>query len=227
MATKLNIAAQYAMDSFLTTYRVTTDFFDIDDFIFHCSAAAAAIYQSLYEREYAKQRQDGEKDSVVAFSNDFLSSQILDVKKEGGEVFAKLKEPVFSFAYDQSNTGFQNVFCVLPKPAYELERSDVDELWQLEYLPKTNRIFWAVDGDKILLISKGQCNVQSIKLLYVPQINANNPENLLPDGIVKAVIESAVLSIKELGKDKVVKKTTDMNENKVVQSEANKNAIVK
>jgi hypothetical protein len=224
MATKLNIAAQYAMDSFLKTYRVTTDFVDLQDFIFHAAASAAAIYQALYEREYAKQRADGEKDSVVAFSNDFLSSQVLKVENKDGEVFATLKEGIFSFAYDQSQVGCQNVFCFTPKPQYEIERSDVDELWQLQYLPFTNRNFWALDGERILIIQKGICNIKEIKVLYVPQVNADNPETLLPDGIVKAVIDSTVNTIRELGQGKIVKKTNDLNENAVPATEINQPA---
>lgn len=221
MATKLNIVAQYAEDSFLQTYRVTTDFFIIEDWIFHCAAAAAAFYQAMYEKVYAQQRADGQKDEVVAFSNDFLSSQILDVQNKDGELFAKLKENVFSFAYDQSNVGVQNVFCVKPGPPYELERSDVDENWWLKYLPKTNRIFWALDGDRIVLNKKGDCNVQQIRVLYVPEINTNNPETLLPDGLVKPVIDAAVMSMMEKGQGKVVKKKNDGQENKILQNEAN------
>ena len=226
MATQLKIAAQYAMDSFLKSYRVTTDFFDITDFTFHCAAAAAAVYQALYDKEYARMRSDGQKDEVVAFSNDFLSTQILDVKSEGGEVFAKLKENVFSFAYDQSNVGVQNVFCFTPAPQYELERGDIDELWQYQHLPVANKIFWALDGDRILLIKKGVVNVSKIRVLYVPEISANNPEVLLPDGIVKAVMEAAVESIRTMGGERVIKKTTDLNENASPQTETNKNAVV-
>lgn len=212
------------MDQFLQTYRVTTDFFDIDDFVFHCAAAAAAFYQQLYEKEYARMRQDGQSQEVVSFSNDFLSSQICDVKFEDGKRVAKLKEDVFSFAYDQSNVGVQNVFCFNPKPEYELERSDVDELWQLKYLPITSRIFWALNGSDIEIVKKGECNVQQIKVLYVPEINSNNPEALLPDGLVSPVIASVVGTMRDLGQGKIVKKTMDQNDNKSVETEINKSA---
>lgn len=221
MASPLNIVASHAQDSFLQDYRVTTDFFNDDDWLFFCAAGAADIYQKLYEREYAKNRADGQKDEVVAFSNDFLSTQELKVITENGETFAKLKENIFSFAYDQSNVGCQNVFCIDPRPQYELERSDVDELWQLKYLPRTSTSFWALDADRILLVNKGQSNVNKIKVLYVPEVNANNPETLIPDGIVLAVIQSAVQSVKELGQGRVVKKTLDQNPDTSMQTEAN------
>lgn len=221
MATKLNIVAQYAMDSFLQTYRVTTDFFVLEDFIFHSAAAAATVYQQQYERKYNELKADGQKDEVVAFSNDFLSTQILPVEKKDGEIYAKLKEQVFSFTYDQSQTGVQNVFCNKPTPAYELERSDVDELWQLDYLPKTNKIFWLLDGDRIVLKKKGVCNVQELKVLFVPQINSDNPEVLLPDAIVAPVIDIVVKGMMERGQGKIVKKKMDGNENKAFQTEAN------
>lgn len=224
LATPLKIVAQYAMDLYLQTYRVSTDFVENSDFEFHCAAAAASFYQQLYEKEYARMRQDGQKEEVISFSNDFLSSQVCDVKFEHGKRFATLKEDVFSFAYDQSNVGVQNVFCFNPKPEYELERSDVDELWQLKYLPITSRIFWALNGSEIEIIKKGDCNVQQIKVLYVPEINSNNPEALLPDGIVKPVIDSVVATMRDLGQGKVVKKTMDLNDNKSVETEINKTA---
>lgn len=221
MATKLNIVAQYAMDAYLGQYRVQADFFTINDFIFHCAASAASFYQQLYEREYTKLRADGQKDEVVAFSNDFLNTQILEVKKKDGETFAELKEQVFSFAWDSSNVGVQNVFCSKPAPQYELERSDIDEIWQLKYTPKNNLTFWALDGGRILLINNGTCNVKEIKVLYVPQITADNPEALLPDAIVSPVINTTVAAIRELRNGAIVKKTNDNNENKVLQSELN------
>ena len=221
MASKLNIVAQYAQDAFLQTYRVTTDFFDINDFIFHCAAAGAAFYQQLYEKEYARMRQDGQSGEVVAFSNDFLSTQIVSVKNTEGRWIAKLTEDVFSFAYDQSNVGVQNVFCVVPGPQYELERSDIDEFWQLKYLPITDRIFWALDGKEIELKIKGECRVKEIKVWYVPQINSDNSEMLLPDGLVKPIIDSVVGTMMQLGQGKIIKKTMDGNENKLPQTEAN------
>lgn len=224
MATPLEIVASHTQDAYLQTYRTTTDFFDIDDYIFHCAAAAATFYQQLYDKEYARMRADGQKDQVVAFANDFLSTQILKVEKKDGETFAMLTDQVFSFAYDQSNTGLQNVFCFVPRPVYELERSDIDELWQLQYLPKTNKIFWALDGDRILLVNKGGCNVKEIKVLYVPQVNADNPKTLLPDSIVKPVIDATVLSMKEYADKNVIKKTLDNQQNKTLQTEANLSA---
>ena len=222
MATPLKIVAQQCQDAYEQDFRGSTSFFVLQDFIFNAAATAAAIYQQMYREVYAQKRADGEKDEVVAFSNDFLSAQVLDVKKENGEVYAILKEQVFSFAYDQSQVGVQNVFCIKPAPIYELERSDVDELWQLQYLPKTNRIFWALEENKILIIAKGICNVSQIRVLYVPQINSNNPETLLPDGIVKPVIDATVQAMREQAQ-KTVKKSLDLNPNISPQTEANLN----
>lgn len=223
MATPLNIVGQYSQDGFEQNYRNSASFFTLDDFIFQAAASVAAFYQQLYEKEYARMRWDGQKDEVVAFSNDFLSTQTLKVQNKYGETFAILKEQIFSFAFDASNVGLQNVFCSKPAPQYELERSDVDELWQLKYLAATNTIFYALDGERILLIKKGLCNVEEVKVLYVPAINSNNPTVLLPDAIVKPVIDATVQTMREQAQ-KIIKKTNDLNPNVVQATEINQDA---
>lgn len=224
MATPLNIVASYAQDAFLQNYRVPTDFFDITDWVFHTAAAAAKFYQDLYEKEYARMRVDGQGSEVAAFSNDFLSDQFLKIEKKDGEIFATLTQQVFSFTYDQSNVGVQNVFVNVPRPSYELERSDIDEDWQFQYLPISNKIFWQLDGNLIRIKTTGACNVQEIRVIYVPEINSNNPETQLPDGIVRDVITMAVSTMKELAKGVIVKKELDQNENKSLQTESNLSA---
>lgn len=221
MATPLNIVAQYAQDAFLQNYRVSTDFATIEDWIFHCSAGAAKFYQTLYEKEYARMRADGQADEVVAFSNDFLSDQFIKVEEKDGEIFARLTQQVFSFAYDQSNVGIQNVFCNVPRPAFELERGDIDEFWQYEYLPNSKKTFWALDGSIIRLKKQGLCNVKELRVIYVPEISINNPEAQLPDGIVSDVIDLAVTSMKNYNQNVIQKQVIDENGNKSFSTEGN------
>jgi|GEM_PF-3280674 len=221
MAVPLEIVAQQTEDLVLQNYRVPTDFFTLDDYIFNCAATAAKLYQTLYEKEYARMRAAGEDDEVVAFSNDFLSDQFLEVKSSDDGYIAKLKEQVFSFAYDQSNVGIQNVFCSLPKPSFELERGDIDEFWQYDFLPKTNKIFWAIDGGVIRLKPQGICNVKEIRVIYVPEINAKNPKTELPDGIVSDVITGTANMMRSLNQNWVQKTVLDENPNKIVAGETN------
>lgn len=223
MATPLKIVAQSAEDAFLQNYRVPTDFFNIEDWIFYTAASITKFYQTMYEKEYQRMRVEGTTDEVVSFSNDFLSSQVLKVSTKDGETFAELQEPVFSFVYDQSNSGIQNVFVVEPRPSYELERGNISEFWQYETLPVTSKIFWALDGKKIILKTKGGCNVGQIRVVYVPAMDNNNPnpDAEVPDGIIADVISLTVGTMKQLGQGNVEKQTLDQNANKAFETEAN------
>src|SRR5215469_14809994 len=103
MATPLNIVAQSCEDAFLQNYRVPTDFFNIEDWIFYTAASVSKFYQTLYEKEYQRMRSEG-LDEIVSFSNDFLSSQVLKVLPKEEGLIAELKAPVFSFVYDRNNS---------------------------------------------------------------------------------------------------------------------------
>ena len=220
MATPLNIVAQSCEDAFLQNYRVPTDFFNIEDWIFYTAASVSKFYQTLYEKEYQRMRSEG-LDEIVSFSNDFLSSQVLKVLPKEEGLIAELKAPVFSFVYDRNNSGIQNIFVVDPKPSYELERGNIDEFWQYNLLPVTNKIFWALDGNKIILKNRGQCNVGQIRVIYVPAISSDRPDDEVPDGIIGDVINLTVGTMKQLAQGNVEKQTLDQNANKAFETEAN------
>lgn len=225
MAAKLNIVSQYAMDLYYQNYKTPTDFFSLEDFQFHIGAAATSFYDQLYRLEYARMKSEGETGEVVSFSNDFLSSQILKVQKDENEYFSNLIFDVLSFTYDQSNVGIQNVFVTIPRPSYELERSDIDEFWQFAYLPQTNRIFWALDGERIRYRTVGKCNIQEVRVVYVPSIDGTDGEVEMPDGIVDNVINSCLQKMRAMA-GRPVKMSLDGNMNETIQTEMNPKAIV-
>lgn len=213
-----------AMDSYYGDYKPSSAFFDLPDFIRYAATSATDFYNKLYQQQYAQMRADGKKDEVIAFSNDFLLDQILRVEFKDGEYFSTLEKPVMSFVYDESNVGVQNVFPLQPR-GYELERSDIDELWQFQYWPVSNRISWALDGKRILYVNRGKCNLEKVKVIYVPSITGDDPEVELPDGIVYSVISQTVGTMRGLLQNNVLKKASDYNENKTIQSEIDKNLI--
>lgn len=215
MSQPITIVAQGAMDNFYQNYKSGSDFFDIDDFIYYSGATLSDFYRQLYQTKYQENRAD-KKDEVLSFANGLLLNQDLDVKlDENGNYAAKVINPVFTFTYDNNNTGYQEVFPLKPNNT-KLERSSIVQVWQFDYLPATNRIFWYVEHGVIYFFNKGRCNINKVRLYYVPAISSSM---LVPDELTKLVIDTTVKTMRELGDKTVVKKSLDQNINRTLQTE--------
>lgn len=214
MAQSLPIVAQYAQDQYYQNYRSNTDFFELKDFIFHCGATIADTYRQGFDIKYQEIRQD-KQDEVVSFSHDWLSEQFLPVVRKKNEIYAVLGEMPMSFPFDQQDSGIQEVFSQEPFGT-TLERSNITEIWQQKYYPATSHVFWWVDQNKIRFYNKGICNVERIRVLYVPTISANMQ---VPDGVIEIAVINTVVKMKEIAKGIVIKKSLDQNDNKILQTE--------
>lgn len=224
MAQRLDVVAQYAMDIFYTNYREDSGFFTIDDFIFHCAKEAADYLRQEFQQKYQELRQDKE-DEVIDFSDDWLSNDTLKVERKDGALFATLAHPIFSLPYDSQNTGLQDITILKPiGSCVQLERTTSGAAWRLKYLPVTNdRIFWYLqNANQIIFYNPGPNNIQEINVEYVPSMGALSN---IPDAITDFVMTNAVMKMNQLMQGKVVKKTLDNNQNKIIQSEINKEAV--
>lgn len=221
MGKHITIVAQYAQDSWYQNYKSNSEFFGIEDFVFHVGATVADAFQQEYRAQYAELRQQ-KSDSVVIFDPSWLNEQILPVENKDGELSATLKFSILNFAYDQQTVGVQSVFSTKPNPGRELERSSVNETWMYPYLPVTDRIFYRVDRDKIKVFKGGLCNVNEIRVLYVPAIGE---DMIVPDGLVDYAITNTVIKMKQLKDGVLVKKSLDGNVNKIPETEIDKLAL--
>ena len=221
MSKRLKFVAQEAMDLFYADFKSDIEFFDLDDFILYCGNSVEEIYSAWFKEQYALIRQE-KKDEIVSFDPTWCDSQILDVSEIEGRLFATYKQPIMAFPYESQSSGLQNVFPVEMGAAYEFERSSLDAVWHLKYLPTTNRIFFYSDINGVGFVNKGKCNVRKARVLYIP-----SPHGLMnvPDGIVDMVKTKAVATIKELDKNNVVKKSLDQNLNRIIQSELNTESL--
>lgn len=231
MPQQLKYVAQLAMDNFYQNYKGEDDFWDLEDFISMCGNTVAGIYLSFYQQEYAMLRSERNGEGI-AFDAGWLSEQEVIVEKDkNNRLFANLDNAVMTFPYDKNSTGIQNVFVIDPYSNDELERTSISEVWQLKYVPFTNRIFFYsnVSGgtcdtiSKLGFVNKGNCNLKKVRVLYVPVMeeNANIPDGLIGDAIAKTV-----LAVKQMANGNVVDQTADQNSNKVLQTEIDKNTLV-
>jgi len=220
MAKPLPIVATSAMDAYYANYKDASQFFDLSDFIFHCGATASDFYQKQYEARYAELRALKQED-VVGFPADWLLSQTLKVERKDGETFVKLTKNIMAFTYSNESVGAQDVLPVRPRDA-NLERTTLAASWQNKLVPFTNRIFWWIQKDRILFFNKGGCNINEVEVFYIPSINE---EMLVPEGIIKYVVDQTVSTMRQLEQGIIVKKAADGQPNLVLEGEVNKNSL--
>jgi hypothetical protein len=214
MPEKLKIVAQYAMDEYLGSYADSTSFFTINDFIFHVGASLSAIYLAEYKQQYLELRQE-KTESVVTFAADWLLEQEIEMKRVEDEWVGTLKERPMSFPFDKQVVGIQSV----TSRGKELTRSNATETWMYKYLPVSDEIYYRAQTDKIRAFTNGDCNLNKVKVLYVPSIN--NPESDVPDGVIRQAIDYTVGTMKKMQEGVVVKQTADSNSNQILQTEIN------
>ncbi len=211
--------SQSCMDQFYQEFKSDFQFWDLQDFIDNTGNTISGMYQQYYQAQYKDLRGE-RKDEVVTFDTGMLAEQILEVENNNGVLSAKIVQPVMTFMYDQNFSGVQVVVDELNKT--ELERTTFTELWQLKYMPRTNRIFFYGDVNKINFVNKGDCNLKKVRVLYVPQMYA---DAVVADVLADDAVQQTVMQMRQLADKVVVKKTLDNNDNEIMQSEINKAAL--
>lgn len=225
MPQQLQYVAQLAMDNFYQQYKGENDFWELSDFISMVGNTVAGMYQDIYKQYYALIRQD-KNPEVVCFDSGWLLSQELEVKKDNdGFLTATLTKPVMTFPYDRSSSGLQEIFIIEPFNTCQPERTSISALYQFKYLPKTNRVFFYQDMNKINFWSNIILNVKKIRVLYVPVMN--DPEAPVADGIIADAITKTVSTLKQIAAGNVVDSTENQNSNKIMQTEIDKATLVK
>jgi hypothetical protein len=222
MGQKMAIIGQLCQDDFEQNYANGTSFFVLSDYIIRAGNVAADFYRNQWRVMYDELRQE-RREEVVGFEPSVLSEQFVKLKKEGIEWIGDLEKPAMSLPYDKQSSGFSNVFDI--KSGIELERSNINETWQYQYQPYTNRLFFRIDRNKIKVFTKGAANVQEVRILYVPSISIGDGEAELPDGMVSYVITTTVSQMRQFSQGKIVKTAIDGNQNLVMEGEINKEAV--
>lgn len=223
MPKQLKYVAQTVLDFFYANYKADSDFFDIDDAIEYTGNVISGIYQTFYQEKYNELLKE-KKEEVVTFDFGMLSEQFLDVKDEGnGTLASKFTFPIMSFAYDKQVVGIQDVFVIEPKESnYEVERTDLSNIWSLRYMPLTNRAFFYGDMDNLKIIKKGTNNISKVRVLYIPTMF---PEANVPDGVIEIAIEKTVQVMRAMIDKRVIKKGLDNNQNELLQTEIDINQL--
>jgi len=217
MAESLPIVAQKAEDLYYQSYRSPSQFFDLEDFVFYTGTTIADIYRQEAQTKYTELR-SLRQEEVVSFPADWLLEQRLKITRKDNETYVELTEPVMSFSWDNQVIGVQDILPIKPVDAI-FERTTQDAAWQNRHLPFTSRIFWYVKRNRIIFQNKGGCNISEVSVLYIPAINDSM---LVPEAIVDMAITQTVSKMKQIAQGVIVKKSTDGNQNMVMEGEINK-----
>lgn len=218
MPQPIKIAAQRAMDLFYGNFRSNSDFFDLDDFAAHCGGVLGEYYNEKYEQARAEMRQE-KRSEIIALDASILLPQRLKVIKKEGELYADLECPVMSFPYDEQGIGVQDIIAIIPKNGLKFERTTRSALYQLDYVPFCPVVWFYLVGERIGLVNKSTANLTEILVFTVPSVTSD--KLMIPDAIVEHVITTAAMTIKQGVQGTVVKKASDQNPNKIIQTEAN------
>lgn len=222
MSKKIKYIAQSVQDDVEGNYAAGTSFFTLNDYIIRISHVASDYYRQGWKQMYDEARVE-KREEIVSFDPTVLSEQVVKMKKENGEWVGEIKFPAMSLPWDQQTSGYQIVRD--SKTGVELERSNINETWQYQYQPLNNRLFYRIEKQKIKVFTKGECNVQSVIILYVPSIAIGDGEAELPDGIIGYCAANTAAYIRANMDKKIIKKSLDGNQDLILETEMNRGAL--
>lgn len=217
----ISMVGQMTMDLFYKNYKTSTDFFELEHFIF-CNRA---VYGKLIETESDKSRQLMKAETgyfCIDLSQDWLITEEIDVKKVGKWDVAILTQMPFPFPYDKMTYAVQSINS--EECSGDFVRISPDDLWTIKHLPKTNKIFFYILRDEVRIVNS-ICTPKKIEVNYAPSLTGDPDTTYFPIGKQLDVITMSVQIMKSITDNKIIDKTIDQNPNTIIQNEV-QNATV-
>ncbi len=220
----VSMVGQMTMDLFYKNYKASTDFFELEHFIF-CNRA---VFGKLIETEADKTRQLSKAETgyfSIDLSQDWLVTEKVSVKKIGRWDVGVLSQMPFPFPFDKMSYAVQTIESGDNKcSGKDFVRISPDDLWTLTHLPKTQKVFFHVLRDEIRL-ANSLCIPSEIEVDYAPSLTGDPDTTYFPLGKQMDVITMSVQIMKNITDNKIIDKTIDQNPNTIIQNEV-QNATV-
>jgi len=223
----LSYVAQMIMDLYYQNVKSSEDFFELPHFIF----AARAIYGKLLEIESDKARRLAKEETgyyTIDVSQDWLIEEVVKVEKvKGGGKYAhyvgELKETPFPFPFDTMGYGVQSVELIEPSDCESsMIRINRDQKDSLKHLPKTNSIYWFVQGKKVHGFTTSICEPKEWGVNFAPALSLDADKAIIPLGKQADIISFGVNLFKGAAQGMIVDMSNDRNPNKIIETEINK-----
>ena len=219
MATKLQYAAQMAMDLYYQDYAPRNAFFDMDSFMFQF----AITYSEMLDAEFQAQRVMGKQETGFAnieISSAWLVEELLTTQyvKSKDKVCLYTSTPIYSFKWDSTGNALQGIRPVSGKNRYR--KISLNEIRFDHIVPTSSFIYYYLNNGKEIEFVHG-IPEQEVIAKYVPVVVGNDPDCVLADGIVAAVIKETLTVMFGAKNGNIVQMANDGNSNTVMQQQVN------
>jgi len=219
MATKLQYAAQMAMDLYYQDYAPRDAFFDMESFMFQF----AITYSSMLDAEFQAQRLMGRQETGFAnieISSAWLVEEILTTQyvKSKDKVCLYTSNPVYSFKWDSTGNALQGIRPVSGKNRYR--KISLNEIRFDHILPTNSFILYYLNNGKEIEFINGIPD-QEVIAKYVPALVGNDLDCVLADGMAEAVIKETLTVMFGAKNGNVVQMANDGNPNAVMPQQVN------
>lgn len=197
--------------------------FDLDFFKRQVGDAYAGILRQQYLDSYKMLRQEGGNFvEIVQFDQQWLKTEVVQVKKDekSGLFTASLTAKIFTFPFDQSSTGIQQVRSVRFDQC-DLVRTRPSFVWKKKYLPTTKNVFWWPEQD-ILYLTSDCC--KELQVLYVPSMDEDIE---LQQGVADQIKEQVLKLFFAARQGNFPDNTNDSRPPSSPESEANPEKLVR
>jgi hypothetical protein len=219
---KLSDIASYAQDLFFQDYADRKEFFDLEDFKYHCAAKYSEMLNILYQAARKENKQETGFSSVEIPSQWLITQKIEEEKlffdKQQGRWYCETTYPIFSFDFDSFGNGLNGI-----RPygsSCNLKKISNQEIRFYDVIPQTPDIYYFLENAiRIDFLKKPNL---PILVYYIPQVLGSNDQCVMSDNIVSAVIQ-ATLELMFGSKQgmPVIKESDDGNRNSVMPQQIN------
>ncbi len=211
--------AQNCMDLYYQQFKSDEDFFELYHFKYLCGVAQAKLLQVEYEKAYARSLQIHGIPEARMNPQWFISENVELKASDIADKEIELKDCPFTFLYDASSTGIENVYPLNGKCG-DFIRMSIDDKWKLKSSPATNIVWWFPFGKKIGFMNL-HCGLKQVKVVYIPSLAKLEDTCGIADGIEADIITWVLNLMAAARNGAVVDMTNDQNPNKVIESEIN------
>lgn len=214
---QLSETAQNTMDLYYQQYKSDEDFFQFYHFQYLNSVVYGKILQEEYEKSYKLSLAERGIGEATMNPEWYVPAELDVVPSEEGDREVVLPSCPFTFRFDRSSTGIQNI-SQLAGRCGEFIRISAEETWKLKSAPNTDIIWWYPLGNKIIF-PKIHCGLKKVRVLYIPSLKELDDNCAIPDSMAHDIIAGTLNLMFIARSGGVVDMTSNQNPNKVMETE--------
>lgn len=214
------MVASKALDLYYQDYADRKEFFDIDDFKFHCAAKYSTLVNAMYQLVRKENKAETGFSNVEISSQWLIAQQVKELQydEEAIRWYVRTDFNVFSFDWDSFGNGLNGI-----RPygnnTCNLKKISNQELRFQDILPVTPDIYYFLDGkNRIDFLKKPSL---PLTLYYVPEVLSSDNNCVMSDNVVTEVITATLQLMFGAKNGNVIPEADDGNRNATLQQQTN------